>query len=100
MSISNSTPSCFISASATSPTALACASTQLKSPKNKFEMWWSRLSTVLSPEISDLDMLTRPRSVQSTNNKTLGWGLGSSCFTRYAVSYTHLRAHETRHDLV
>src|SRR5665648_707224 len=38
------------------------------------------------------------RAVSEAFNKSVSWDGSSSSI--YAVSYTHLRAHETRHDLV
>src|SRR5665648_444543 len=69
------------------------------------DRWIQRVSPVASSDvISSGSMVSMPSRSQPDNEKTPGCSAlnitNRRCACLISVSYTHLRAHETRHDLV
>src|SRR5450756_2430676 len=61
--------------------------------------FWSRAAKNM-PDISPRRIVVIWRGVSSSDERCAGVAVVVICPLGGAVSYTHLRAHETRHDLV
>src|SRR5450756_2403147 len=60
----------------------------------------ARLARLITPLTKKRTAAIRPTSCRDSKKAACSWPMDDSASRPDSVSYTHLRAHETRHDIV